>query len=96
LHLGAIFVEEGVLPSPPGDVAQRVAAAPALGQPQIPLAVDIGVMEIEDRILRGSGHAAHPAADLAMHAAVGALNGQIGGDVIGVGENRIDAGGQRA
>src|SRR6266446_6184863 len=93
-HLCAVLVEEGVLLVFPRSIRQRIGAATALRQPEIPLAVDVRMMEVEDGILRCGWHRAHPAAYFDMHAAVRALDEAVGREEVGVAEGRADVNGK--
>src|SRR5712692_3153684 len=66
LHLGAALIEEGELGILPCGVTERIRSASALGQPEVPQPVTIRVVEVEDRVLRGGRHGAHPSAHVHM------------------------------
>jgi len=71
--LDAILVEEGEHLALPYRVGHWIATH-SLRQPDIPQAIAVGVVQIEDGILRRRSDAAHQSTDLHMHAAVRILD----------------------
>src|SRR5207302_10336762 len=72
-HLLAVLVEEKELLVLPCRVAERIGAAAALRQPDVPEPVDVAMVQIENGILRGGGDGSHPAA----RRSEGDMNGRV-------------------
>ena len=87
---GAGFVEEGVRFSRPGRIEDGVAPSASLREPEVPLPIDVRMVQVEDGIQRRRRHAAHRAAHLSVHAAVGTLDRAAGRVEIGQAERRPD------
>ena len=54
-----VFIKEGGGVALPGGVAKRIVASAALGQPEVPVTVNVGVVHIKNRVLRRCGDPAH-------------------------------------